>query len=469
MGVAGFTLRQMEFDADQYEARFAGSKAFATTSQRLQELGVGMQMAYSQLGSSHQEGRLVDDIPALTRLNAARLPKEAQQMIKEQYENGTTGLFATHPCDNDRVENAMAAEASGVFHLTAPASELFSDFTAQSKATTWEFYREVFGDQVKKSSLDSVDQLNEAHEKQEAADKRLSGYYQQTARARRVLLIRSGFLSPPQDARAALEQLKSARQTVESNAEQARKLLEKYDEAENRLSEALVFEAFHNAKIGIDKRSLDKAMLTREGARSVQRQCRREMGEVRTKLAEYDKQLAQRLRLALELLQVDQVVAKLKDGQHLQERSETLLPAMVAIDGQMETLQSLSSADVMLGALVRHMQSMSEPTEEMVGAADRITDRVQPQLLQVREVLTNLAYPFDHKGRQMTLGAFVLPKAPTRHDIGALIEAVSEITDRTLTTRRRVLGELAMIAEQVEAVFGMAPLPEVEAPQEEET
>ena len=38
--ISGFLMRQMEFDADRYEARFAGSKTFARTARQLHVLGV---------------------------------------------------------------------------------------------------------------------------------------------------------------------------------------------------------------------------------------------------------------------------------------------------------------------------------------------------------------------------------------------------------------------------------------------
>ena len=38
--VAGFMLRQMEFDADRYEARLAGSDTFECTCRQLRVLGI---------------------------------------------------------------------------------------------------------------------------------------------------------------------------------------------------------------------------------------------------------------------------------------------------------------------------------------------------------------------------------------------------------------------------------------------
>src|SRR5690606_26615475 len=69
MAISGYALRQMEYDADRYEARFAGSDAFESTTRKMGYLGAALQTAYSQLGRMQREGTLVDDLPRLVVLN----------------------------------------------------------------------------------------------------------------------------------------------------------------------------------------------------------------------------------------------------------------------------------------------------------------------------------------------------------------------------------------------------------------
>ena len=457
MGVAGFTLRQMEFDADRYEARFAGSETFASTARRLHELNAGMQMAYNQLGSSHQEGRLVDDIPTLARLNASKLPTQAKQFVTQAIETGKTGLFDTHPCDRDRIASARAEEAAGVLRLDAPAAALLSDFSAQSKATTWEFYREVFGDGVKKSALEPVEAAAASHAQQEEADQRLSGYFQQAVRAYRPLPLGSGFLAAPENPRATLEKLKAARQAVADGAAEARELLKKHDKADEKLTEATAYEAYHNAGLKMDK-SVAKSLQTREGARNVQTKAKRAMNQVGGQLGGFEKNVADRLRCGLELLQVDKVAARLDDPGKLRASAKRILPALVAIEGQMDTINVLTSRNIMLAALVHQAQSAGQADEQLVGAIDRVVDVVQPKMTQVRDVLTTTPYPFPHKDKSVSVGGFALSNPPSSKDLGAVISALGEMTDRIITMRRRALGELGAIAEQVESALGMPPL-----------
>jgi Zn-dependent protease with chaperone function len=100
--VSCFMLRQMEYDADRHEARFAGSETFQQTARRLAELGVARHMALNDLGQFMNEGKLADDLPALVLANVPQITPEIRQQAIEPRETSKTGLFDTHPADRDR-------------------------------------------------------------------------------------------------------------------------------------------------------------------------------------------------------------------------------------------------------------------------------------------------------------------------------------------------------------------------------
>ena len=89
--VAGFMLRQMEFDADKYETRVAGSNDFAATSRQLRLLSLAWHNAQSDLASYHRDGRLVDNMPRLLMSNLKQLPKEAQELVNKMTAETNTG------------------------------------------------------------------------------------------------------------------------------------------------------------------------------------------------------------------------------------------------------------------------------------------------------------------------------------------------------------------------------------------
>ena len=456
MGVAGFTLRQMEFDADRYEARFAGSKTFATTARRLQQLNAGMQVSYGQLGSAHQEGRLADDLPSLMMINTSRLPKEVTQRIDESLEQGATGWFDTHPCDKDRIASAAAEQAGGVFTLDVPASQLFRDFPLQSKVTTLEFYRTAISPEINESALEPVSQLIATHDKEQAGDEKFSSYYQQTVRAYRRVPITSSFLNRPEDPQAVADRLKAARKRFVAGGEVAREHLKAYDESYNRLTEAFCFIAFHDAKMCIDKKSVENVFHTRAAAKAENDKVVAKLRAIEERLVTFDEAIAERIHTAMQLLQFGRIASRIENGVKQREHVDRLLSALVSVDGQMETLNQLVLLQIQINALLQ--QISGQPDESIIQSIDKLVGRAHPKMLQVREVLANTAYPFDHKQRGMTIGEFVLANPPLRNDLGAVVDALPEMTDRLIAIRRRTLGELADIAEQIESLLGMAPL-----------
>lgn len=53
--VSGFLSRQMEFDADRYQARLVGGPILARTMERVTELSIASQGAYGDLAASWKE------------------------------------------------------------------------------------------------------------------------------------------------------------------------------------------------------------------------------------------------------------------------------------------------------------------------------------------------------------------------------------------------------------------------------
>jgi hypothetical protein len=177
--VGGFLLRQMEFDADRYEAQFGGSEAFARTTRKLQMLTGAWQLANAQMMEHLEERRLVEDLPGLVQLNARTIPPETVAAMEQGIDASRTGWFDSHPCDRDRLAAAEKLASPGVFRLDRPARELLADFAAQSKATTWDLYLATFGPQVPREALVPAPEFARASQSRwkEPGEKRRSEHY----------------------------------------------------------------------------------------------------------------------------------------------------------------------------------------------------------------------------------------------------------------------------------------------------
>jgi Zn-dependent protease with chaperone function len=136
-GVSCFLLRQMEYDADSYEIKVAGSAAFEATVRRLRVLEAGLKNAYKEMRMTwNLSRRLPDNFPAYLVHHEAQLLAPLRQKIDDSLGLVKTGLFDTHPSDGDRIRCARQADDPGIFHLDLPASVLFVNFEVVSKQIT---------------------------------------------------------------------------------------------------------------------------------------------------------------------------------------------------------------------------------------------------------------------------------------------------------------------------------------------
>ena len=138
-------LRQMEFDADKYEIQFAGSENFEQTSDRLQVLNASYGKMIPSIVNAALQQKTVKDLPkSILEKTKGLEPMMVQEILKLSH-GRKTGLLDTHPSDAQRIEKAREASAEGVFHCTAPASILFSNYQMTSESITDDFYRNEFG------------------------------------------------------------------------------------------------------------------------------------------------------------------------------------------------------------------------------------------------------------------------------------------------------------------------------------
>lgn len=140
--IACLQLRQMEFDADYYEAHVAGSAAFAATSLEIRRLGLGGSVAFGELGELWRDKRLVDDYPGFVLQRRHHLAREIDTELG-RHAAEKTRWFDTHPSHADRDAAARALDLPGLFQGDAPASALFHQFDELCREATAHYYREA--------------------------------------------------------------------------------------------------------------------------------------------------------------------------------------------------------------------------------------------------------------------------------------------------------------------------------------
>ncbi len=167
--ISCFMMRQMEYDADLYEVKIAGSNCFSETSLTLNQLNASFNRSMGELQYTWGQKLLCDDFMGLLLVNQNNMPDNIKHDISKRVMEEKAGYFHTHPSTRDRVAKALAANEPGIFHDNRPASDILVNAKALFENMTRDFYQAMLGDNyrteylvkcedyLKESTLDSND------------------------------------------------------------------------------------------------------------------------------------------------------------------------------------------------------------------------------------------------------------------------------------------------------------------------
>lgn len=465
--VSGFLMRQMEFDADRYEARLVGSRCFAATSKRLALLGVANQGALNDLGQFYSEGRLVDNFPALININFKKLPEEVLQAVDASIQQEKTGWFDTHPATLARIASVQNEETEGVFRLKAPATVLLSDFPREAKYVTRDFYFGVFGKKIKQSELHSIDELLIRQEEEQKMHRAVQRYYQGAIYPNRPLQISEHAVQVPENARQCAQELKSYREKVLKYRSKYKTYVDEFREQESKSVSVNVASVTLRAKIklGGDDAFL-KSLTSYDKTIKAGTVIDRKKGELRVELEKYETLIVKRLERALQLFLVPKVQAQIPEAAEWERDLRDLLLTLQATNSQIARLWELHTICTSFQVLMHFFEQMRqdetycEVVVSEMGKMEQLLDSIHTRFKR-------LPYPFEHSQADISIGEFALSRTPESNNPGDLLGAAEALFESLMSLNHRALGRLCLLAEQVEKLLGMEILPEFEAAQAE--
>jgi Zn-dependent protease with chaperone function len=141
-----FMLRQMEFDADSYEIKVAGSEAFEACTRRMHVLSHVTELTYKKMRVGWNLSKeLPENFSAYLLRTDTELREDQRTRIEDTIGLDKSGLFDTHPSNGDRIRAARRAADPGVFRCDRPATVLFSKFDVPAKHVTMLHYSDDLG------------------------------------------------------------------------------------------------------------------------------------------------------------------------------------------------------------------------------------------------------------------------------------------------------------------------------------
>jgi hypothetical protein len=175
------------------------------------------------------------------------------------------------------------------------------------------------------------------------------------------------------------------------------------------------------------------------------------------KLQPLERDAAERLSAALELLRVPQVAAKVPGAASLPQRSQELLAAALAVKKSFSFLLDLRNAHTAGMILAQNLQGHEQDTS-VIDALLHYMRAMHRSIGELRNSLIKVNYPFKHGRGKLSVATYCSDVAPTADDLGGLLRAGDEFLDRLPTLYVRVMGQLAMMGEMVESAVGLPPL-----------
>ncbi len=448
-------MRQMEYNADRFQVRVAGSEAFKETLRRLLVLQLTSRAVHAELRESWKDGRLADDLPALLAARIEEIPKELGSFISDQLGQSRTGLFDTHPPEAVRIRRASKANAEGVFRAEEPASVLFSRFEPFCKEVTFSYYRDLIGPRLDRRNLISVDAL--VHRQREARRDKLTAdhYFQGCLMPVRPLKIdrfSEVFKLPP---KVCLTKLKQARKALQKSRAVIKEAYGRYADAETVIVSAQLAQTLFAAKA--DPRQYGLSFATPPDAKRALEQAEKKRQKTASELTKIESVVKLRAECALALLNVTQVANRLQDADKLRRRSKRLLDGLGCLQESSHSTKDLRREHQLLQAQAIVL-TQEEPDEEVVHRVRRVLGEQHERLSGIRSLLAAYTYPFEHADGRVSMARYAIETIPPRDDPGRMLAVTEQTLDNIDSLYTRIMGELATIAERIEKALGLKPL-----------
>ncbi|MBO1319025.1 M48 family metalloprotease [Acanthopleuribacter pedis] len=229
--VTGFLLRQMEYDADRYEARLIGMDVFTETTRELFYIQLAHELAMNELLLYVPEGKLVDNLAAFTAYHRQRISGETLRRFNQLQAETTRSLSDSHPTFQKRIENVRKAGGQAILVSEERATSLFQDFSELCRSFTSAYYRALLKEQFQPNMLHDVETLTLQRKIEHEAGQALARFY------RGPLNLSSGSLRFPsrweRDKKGfvpnPLALAKQARRFFEEEQADYRRLLNQYE------------------------------------------------------------------------------------------------------------------------------------------------------------------------------------------------------------------------------------------------
>jgi Zn-dependent protease with chaperone function len=446
-GISCFMLRQMEFDADHYQAKLVGVRAFESTFLRLNSLSIASTQAIEILGRLWEQQELPEDVPVMVVQLADRLPADVEGQAREHLRSGKTGFFDTHPAEAERIVRAGRESPEGTFRFEAPALALFHDFDALSRSATLKYYRDVVGEDAESTPLVPVANVLEETADLEDQMTSLERVFKDTLSIVKLVWLPRE-IEPIPDWDAACASFRQAKGAMTDRLPAAQTAIETFTEEDERRAKATVACSLLEAEVGIDIEAFGLEEEDPAEARAVIADAALKQAEVAAEVDAFMNSAGEWLGAAIRLLAHPEAAERIEAS--LVERDvQPLVQAFYCLqDGHDDFLALREPLNVISDLFQAVDEGWGGETAVEKGMWEAA--RLKTKLETLRERLTE-AYPFKHAGGPILIGCQVVgDEIEAPNDIDLLYAQAATAQVRYQQLYLRLLASLTHAAEALE-------------------
>jgi len=455
-----FLLRQMEFNADKYEARMAGASVFERTVRKLIELSIASQAAEAILGRAWNEKRLSDNYPVLlaSRIEEIITP-DVRAAIDKSIRESKTHFLATHPADSDRIQNAQREATEGIFRLECPATAIFRDFNSVARAASVEFYRSALGDQFRLGHLVSTDEVMKHELSQRDAFDALNRYFAAPIFAGELFFPCSRPILPVTDAAEVSEQLREFRNRIAAELPRRREKFQKLSDhrARKREGEQFLMIASRGLKPAADLFS--SPIADQEEALHILQIHDQVAPELLSEYSKHKADQASRIELAMSLLASQEFRQNDPGREELWAHVQRMLGALHNLSYKFDRITELHEAVIAQRNCFIGLNH-DDTNEKLINEVLQKNDQLRQLLKDLDEVhLKGMDYAFSNDQMPVPLGRMMIEAGYATQNPGGIFRVAEATVDKLMGYYGRLVGEIALVAEKVEQAMEIEPLP----------
>jgi Zn-dependent protease with chaperone function len=447
--ISCFMLRQMEYDADRYESKVAGSDAFESTAERLRVLNVAAQVAFEDVRQSWAGHRLPENLPLLIGHKATSLSADIRQKLAGATGSAKTGWFDTHPCDADRVKAARALNEPGVFRVTQPAAELFADFAETSNAVTRHQYEKHWELEFSAHDLvPSEEMLREsaASAEADAAIRRFCGSVNislaplLTGTEAAAAADRESAVARWREAREKSERLRIEAEQASAECVRHQQQLIGFVTARHLTAAGFRVEAkefgLPDYATSVAEQETAAKFAIEEASNAVEQEIE--------KLEAFLTALRTRVLLALRLAALSATGERAAHSE-----VETLLKALAAVGPTMPSVHQIGMRLRAFAVLAQNRGNHANPAN-VDAEMSRLVEELRKLIAAVQGPLGNLPYPFPHPRGPLSIAEYARFEKASQNEWEDAYHQSNSHVERLFALHYRLLGRLLVMAELAE-------------------